>query len=67
MMHIEGHWETVNNLEDVARVVREYYNEELADKMIELIDQLVDAFTNKIENLEEQIYPYNDDDDWYDD
>lgn len=37
MMHIEGHWETVNTLEDVARVIREYYNDELADKLEELI------------------------------
>ncbi len=37
MMHIEGHWETINTLEDVARVIREYYNDELADKLEELI------------------------------
>lgn len=39
MMYIEGHWETVNNLEDVARVVREYYNRELADVIEELIPE----------------------------
>jgi Mg2+ and Co2+ transporter CorA len=66
MIYIEGHWEEVNTLEDVARVIREYYNEELADKMYELIDQLVDAFNNKIEDLEDQIYT-SDCDDWYDD
>lgn len=66
MIRIEGHWEEVSTLEDVARIVREYYNEELADEMLGLIDQLVDGFTNKIEDLEEQIYVYSDDDDWYD-
>ena len=37
MMRIEGHWETVDTLQDVVRVVREYYNRELADVLEELI------------------------------
>lgn len=36
MMYIEGHWETVNTLEDVVRVIREYYNDELATELEEL-------------------------------
>ena len=36
MMYIEGHWETVNTIEDIVRVVREYYNDELATKLEEL-------------------------------
>lgn len=71
MIYIEGHWEDVKTLEDVARVVREYYNEELADEMLGLIDQLVDGFTNKIEYLEEEVeYWMNNghyDDDWDED
>lgn len=39
MMNIEGHWENVDTLEDVARIVREYYNRELADKLEELIPE----------------------------
>lgn len=39
MIYIEGHWETVTSLEDVARVVREYYNRELADELDKLIDE----------------------------
>lgn len=40
MMYIEGHWETVDSLEDVVRVIREYYNYELADKMDDLIESI---------------------------
>ena len=36
MMYIEGHWETVNTIEDIVRVVREYYNGKLATKLEEL-------------------------------
>lgn len=72
MIHINGHWETVDTLEDIARVVREYYNPELADKMDYLLEQTFDAFTNKIEELAEQINPcvhddWDDDDEWYED
>lgn len=72
MMYIEGHWETVDTLEDITRVVREYYNPELADKMDYLLEQTFDAFTNKIEELVEQINQcvhddWDDDDEWYED
>ena len=33
MMYIEGHWETINDLNEAARIVREYYNDELADRL----------------------------------
>lgn len=39
MMYIEGHWETVTSLEDVARIIREHYNRELADELDKLIDE----------------------------
>lgn len=51
MMNIEGHWETVDTLEDVARVIREYYNDELADKLEELIPDEVSG--TDVEELEE--------------
>lgn len=38
MMRIEGHWETVDSLEDVAKIIKEYYNDELANRMYELIE-----------------------------
>lgn len=70
-MRIEGHWESVDTLGDVARIIGEYYNEELANKMCELLDQLFDSYNNKIEELEEQIYQYEcdegDADCWCDD
>lgn len=40
MMYIEKRWETIDSLEDVARVVREYYNRELADRIEELIPEV---------------------------
>ena len=71
MMYIEGHWETVDTLRDISRVIREYYNRELADEMDEQVEQLIDAFNDRIEQLQEEIdslryYDY-DDDDCYDD
>ena len=38
MIRIEGHWETLDTLEDVSRVIREYYNRELADELDKLIE-----------------------------
>lgn len=40
MLHIEGRWETVDNLRDVSRIIRECYNSELANK----IDRLVENY-----------------------
>ena len=59
MMYIEGHWEFVNSLSDISRIIREHYNYELADKMDELIPD-VDYSDNedfydkdRLEELEE--------------
>lgn len=43
MMNIEGHWETVDSLDDVVKVIREYYNYELADRMKELMESIIVA------------------------
>lgn len=55
MIRIEGHWETLDTLEDVSRVIREYYNRELADEMDKLIEEqeeyIVDL-KNEIINLD---------------
>lgn len=70
MMYIEGHWESVDTLDDIIKVVREYYNPELADELELQIERMVDAFNNKIESLEYEIWSLEDeleDDDLYDD
>lgn len=50
MICIEGHWETVDTLQDVSRIIREYYNEELADKL----DEFVEDYESQ-EKYEEQV------------
>ena len=55
MLYIEGHWETVESLEDVANIIREYYNRELADEFDKLIDEqegYIDDLKNEIINLD---------------
>lgn len=42
MILINGNWEQVNNLQDVIRVVGEYYNDELAKTMEGLIPEHTD-------------------------
>jgi hypothetical protein len=54
-MYIEGHWETVESLEDVSNIIREYYNRELADALDVLIDEqegYIDDLKNEIINLD---------------
>ena len=70
MMYIEGHWESVDTLDDIIKVIREYYNPELADELELQIERMVDAFNNKIEELEYSIWSLEDeleDDDLYND
>lgn len=54
MMYIEGHWETINDLNEAARIVREYYNDELADKIEELIEKV--KYSKDSEELESLRY-----------
>lgn len=42
MVLINGNWEQANNLQDVIRVVGEYYNDELAKTMESLIPKRTD-------------------------
>ena len=37
MILINGNWEQVKDLQDVSKIIREYYNHELADKLDYLI------------------------------
>lgn len=50
MICIEGHWETADTFQDISRIIREYYNEELADKL----DELVEDYESQ-ENYAEQV------------
>lgn len=54
MMKIEGHWEVIQNLHDVSRIIREYYNYELADKLDNLILEFEEnqVNTSYVEELE---------------
>lgn len=55
MMYIEKHWETIDNLRDVSRVIREYYNRELADELdgfIEEQEEYINGLKDDIVNLE---------------
>jgi hypothetical protein len=55
MMNIDGHWETVETLHDVSRMIREYYNYELADKLDELISEIEDNNSSYVRELEDTI------------
>ena len=54
MMYIEGHWETVETLQDISRVIECYYNHELANKLDELIPEIEpsDELQERLEELE---------------
>ena len=53
---IEGHWEVINNLYDVARVVNDYYNAELADALY----NLAELKESEIVRLEEFVEEFDD-------
>lgn len=66
MIYIEKHWETIDSLRDISRIIREYYNRELADEM----DKLIEIQENEIRDLQLELYNtpiYEEDDDCYDD
>lgn len=50
MIYVEGNWENADSLQDIARIIREYYNAELADKLYEIIDEI-----DSQENYKEQV------------
>lgn len=51
MIYINGHWETIDSLQDISRIVRECYDRELADEM----DKLIEIQEKRIQDLEDQI------------
>lgn len=58
MILINNCWENVETLEDVSRVVREYYNRELADELDELIDARETEIAELLSELQEYKYMY---------
>lgn len=62
MKYIEGHWETIDSFEDISRIIREYYNRELADELDKLIGinkEEIQTLENDIINLECYLYDLN--------
>lgn len=47
MILIDKYWETVDDLHDISKIIRQYYNRELADKM----DELIEIQESRIEEL----------------
>ena len=42
MVYINEHWEEVRDLQDVSKIIREYFNEDLADELDKLIPEHTD-------------------------
>lgn len=66
MLQINGHWETVDSLRDISKIIREHYNYELANEM----DKLIKINEGEIRDLQLALYNmpiYDDADDWCDD
>ena len=51
MVLVNGCYEPVDTLDDVVKIIRENYNEELADRMNELLDELFDSFNSEIQRI----------------
>lgn len=51
MVFINGHWENVDNLNDVSRIIRDSFNTDLADAM----DKLLTKMEQKSGSLEEEL------------
>ena len=47
MILVENNWETVKDLHDVSRIIREYYNSNLADEMDKVIKQTTQKFSDE--------------------
>ena len=42
MILVNDNWEQVNDLQDVSKIVREYFNEDLADELDKIIPKHTD-------------------------
>lgn len=58
MVFINGHWENVDNLNDVSNIIRDSFNTDLADAMDKLLtkmDKLLTKMEQKSDSLEEEL------------
>ena len=64
MIYVEGNWENADSLQDIAKIIKEYYNTELADKLYEIIDEIdcqgnykeqVDRLENVIDEIRDLV------------
>lgn len=58
MVLINDNWEEVRDLEDVSKIIREYFNEDLADEMDKMIPEHTDE---EYQDLEWQLEEKDDD------
>ena len=55
MILINDNWEDVRDLKDISKIIREYYNRDLADEMDEMIHEHTDEEYRDLEwQLEEK-------------
>ena len=57
MICINGHFEAVDDLHDVSRIIREYYNTDLAYELDKLVEEqaLTDEQVIRLEFLEDEV------------
>lgn len=57
MICINGHFEAVDDIHDVSRIIREYYNADLACELEKLIEDqtLSDEQITRLEFLEDEV------------
>lgn len=60
MVFINGHWENVENLDDVSNLIRESFNTDLADAMNRLLVEAEQRNNNLENDLEGEIYNLQD-------
>ena len=58
MILINDNWEDVRDLKDISKIIREYYNRDLADEMDEMIHERTE------EDYEDLISQLNDNDEY---
>lgn len=63
MVFINGHWENVDNLNDVSCIIRDSFNTDLADAMDKLLteaEQRNNNLENDLDELDGEIYDLQD-------
>lgn len=53
MILINDNWETIRDLSDVSKIIREYYNYDLADELDKLISEYDEDYYNLKDELDE--------------